>query len=89
MGRKADIGLVGLGVMGRNLVLNMHDHGFTVAVFNRTTARMEEFLSGEARGANVMGARSLRELTGSLTRPRLVMLMVPASIGSPDCKASR
>ncbi|MFP3982991.1 MAG: decarboxylating NADP(+)-dependent phosphogluconate dehydrogenase [Desulfurivibrionaceae bacterium] len=75
---QADIGLIGLAVMGRNLVLNMNDHGFTVAVFNRTTAKVDEFLEGPARDTNIIGAYSLKELTGSLQKPRKVMLMVKA-----------
>ena len=74
----ADIGLIGLAVMGRNLVMNMSDHGFTVAVFNRTTARVDEFLTGEAAGSPVIGAHSLEELVSRLKTPRRVMLMVRA-----------
>jgi 6-phosphogluconate dehydrogenase len=75
---RADIGLIGLAVMGQNLVLNMNDHGFTVAVYNRTTARVDEFLANEAKGTRVVGARSLEELVGHLKRPRRVMLLVKA-----------
>ncbi len=74
----ADIGLVGLAVMGQNLVLNMNDHGYTVAVYNRTTSRVDEFLAGSAAGTNVVGARSIEQLAGALSRPRKVMLMVKA-----------
>lgn len=74
----ADIGLIGLAVMGQNLVLNMNDHGFTVAVFNRTVAKVDEFLANEARGTRVLGAHSIAELAGLLKRPRRVMLMVKA-----------
>ncbi len=77
----ADIGLVGLAVMGQNLVLNMADHGFTVAAHNRTTEVLDAFLEGPAKGASVVGARSLEELVGMLRPPRRVMLMVKA--GSP------
>jgi 6-phosphogluconate dehydrogenase len=73
-----DIGLIGLAVMGQNLVLNMNDHGFKVAVYNRTIARVDEFLDNEAKGTQVMGAHSLEELIRSLKRPRRVMLMVKA-----------
>ena len=59
---KADIGLIGLAVMGQNLVLNMNDHGFTVAVFNRTVSKVDEFLTGGAKGTNVIGVHSLEEL---------------------------
>jgi 6-phosphogluconate dehydrogenase len=75
---QADIGLIGLAVMGQNLVLNMNDHGFVVAVFNRTVARVDEFLGREAKGTRVIGAHSLAELAGLLKRPRRVMCMVKA-----------
>ena len=78
MSGQADIGLVGLAVMGQNLVLNMDDHGYTVAVFNRTTARVDEFLAGPANGTRVVGTRSPAELAAALSRPRKVMLMVRA-----------
>jgi 6-phosphogluconate dehydrogenase len=79
MGEKADIGLVGLAVMGQNLVLNMNDHGFGVAVFNRTYAKTEEFLGGAAKGRpNILGASSLEELVGKLAKPRVVVLLVKA-----------
>ena len=74
----ADIGLIGLAVMGQNLVLNMDDHGYTVAVFNRTTARVDDFLAGPARDTRVVATRSLDELVAALARPRKVMLMVKA-----------
>lgn len=75
---KADIGLIGLAVMGQNLVLNMNDHGFKVAVYNRTTSKVDEFLEGPAQGTQVIGTRSLAELVESLASPRKVMLMVKA-----------
>ncbi len=75
---KADIGLIGLAVMGQNLVLNMNDHGFKVAVFNRTVAKVDDFLNGNAKGTQIIGAHSLEELTSSLKKPRRVMLMVQA-----------
>ena len=73
-----DIGLIGLAVMGQNLVLNMNDHGFRVAVFNRTVSKVDDFLANEAKGTNVVGAHSVEELTGLLKRPRRVMLMIKA-----------
>jgi 6-phosphogluconate dehydrogenase len=78
MEAQADIGLIGLAVMGQNLVLNMNDHGFTVAVFNRTVARVDEFLDREAKGSKVVGAHSLADLAALLKRPRRVMFMVKA-----------
>lgn len=74
----ADIGLIGLAVMGQNLVLNMADHGYRVAVFNRTTQRVDEFIDGPARGKAIVGCHSLDELVQNLERPRRVMLMVKA-----------
>ncbi|HEY8997478.1 MAG TPA: decarboxylating NADP(+)-dependent phosphogluconate dehydrogenase, partial [Edaphobacter sp.] len=73
-----DIGLVGLAVMGQNLVLNMNDHGYKVAVFNRTTSKVDEFINNEAKGTQVVGAHSAEELCKLLKRPRRVMLMVKA-----------
>ncbi|MFN2297612.1 MAG: decarboxylating NADP(+)-dependent phosphogluconate dehydrogenase, partial [Anaerolineales bacterium] len=78
---QADIGLIGLAVMGQNLVLNMDDHGFTVAVYNRTAAVTDAFLREGASGRKVIGAHSIAELTAALKRPRRVMLMIKA--GSP------
>jgi 6-phosphogluconate dehydrogenase len=74
----ADIAVIGLAVMGQNLVLNMDDHGYTVAVFNRTTAKVDEFLGREAKGTKVVGAHDLKELVSLLKRPRRLMLMVQA-----------
>jgi len=75
---KANIGLIGLAVMGQNLVLNMDDHGFKVAVYNRTTSKVDEFLEGPAKDTQVVGTYSLQELVDSLESPRKVMLMVKA-----------
>lgn len=75
---KSDIGLIGLAVMGQNLVLNMADHGFQVSVFNRTLSKVDEFLATSALGKSIVGAQSLQDLVGSLKRPRRVMLMVKA-----------
>src|SRR5205823_1822252 len=74
----ADIGLIGLAVMGENLVLNIESRGYTVAVFNRTTSRVDEFLGGRAKGKNILGTHSLSELVSKLKKPRKVMLMVQA-----------
>jgi 6-phosphogluconate dehydrogenase len=73
-----DIGLIGLAVMGQNLVLNMNDHGFKVAVFNRTVSKVDDFINNEAKGTQVVGAHSIEELMQALKRPRRVMLMVKA-----------
>jgi 6-phosphogluconate dehydrogenase len=73
-----DIGLIGLAVMGQNLVLNMNDHGYKVAVFNRTTSKVNEFLADEAKGTNVVGTHSAKDLCAALKLPRRVMLMVKA-----------
>ncbi len=75
---QADIGLIGLAVMGQNLVLNMNDHGYTVAVFNRTSHVVDDFLAGPAKGTKVIGTHSLNELVSKLKRPRRVMLMIKA-----------
>lgn len=76
--KKADIGLIGLAVMGENLVLNMESRGFTVAVYNRTTDKVEKFVNGRAKGKNIIGAFSLEELVASLEKPRKVMMMIKA-----------
>ena len=77
----ADIGLVGLAVMGENLVLNMESHGFTVAVFNRTTSKVNAFVQGRAKGKKIVGTHSVQELVASLKTPRKIMIMVKA--GAP------
>src|SRR5438067_522134 len=76
--KSADIGLIGLAVMGENLVLNMESHGFTVAVFNRTTSKVDAFVAGRARGKSIIGAHSVQELVSVLERPRKIMIMVKA-----------
>jgi 6-phosphogluconate dehydrogenase len=73
-----DIGLIGLAVMGQNLVLNMNDHGYKVAVFNRTVSKVDEFIKDEAKGTEVVGAHSIEEMCGLLKLPRRVMIMVKA-----------
>ena len=75
---QADIALIGLAVMGQNLILNMNDHGFTVAAFNRTVAKVDDFIKNEAKGTKVIGAHSLEEMVKLLKKPRRVMLMVKA-----------
>jgi len=78
MAGQADIGLVGLAVMGENLILNMESKGFTVACFNRTVSKVDKFIEGRANGKNIIGCHSLEELSANLKRPRKVMLMVKA-----------
>ena len=80
MSTPSDIGLIGLAVMGQNLVLNMEDHGYSVAVFNRTTSKMDDFLSANP-GKKLYGAKTVEDLCANLSRPRKVMLMVQA--GAP------
>lgn len=75
---QADIGLIGLAVMGQNLILNMNDHGFVVAAYNRTVSKVKEFMEGPAKGTQIIGTYSLEEFFRSLKRPRKVMLMVKA-----------
>ena len=75
---KADIGLIGLAVMGENLVLNMESHGFTVAVYNRTTSKVDDFVGGRGAGKSIVGTHSVEQLCASLERPRRVMIMVKA-----------
>ena len=75
---KCDLGLIGLAVMGQNLVLNMNDHGYKVAVFNRTVSKVDKFINGNAKGTQVVGAHSIEELVDLLEKPRRVMLMIKA-----------
>lgn len=79
--KQADFGLIGLAVMGQNLVLNLNDHGYRVAVFNRTVAKVDEFLQGPAKNTSVIGAHSLKDFFSALKKPRKVMIMVKA--GAP------
>ena len=78
MAKLADIGLIGLAVMGENLVMNMESKGFTVAVFNRTTSKVKDFVEGRANGKNIIGCYSIEELAQNLAKPRKVMMMVKA-----------
>ena len=77
----ADIALIGLAVMGQNIVLNMNDHGYVVAAYNRTTSKVDDFLANEAKGTKVVGAHSLEELVTLLKKPRRIMMLVKA--GAP------
>lgn len=81
MSKKADIGLVGLAVMGENLVLNMESKGFTVAVYNRTVEKVDNFVNGRGKGKKIVGCKTVQELVDNLERPRKIMIMVKA--GSP------
>jgi 6-phosphogluconate dehydrogenase len=74
----ADIGLIGLAVMGENLVLNMESHGYTVAVFNRTTSKVDDFVGGRGAGKKLVGCHTVKDLVASLKRPRKIMIMVKA-----------
>ena len=76
--KKADIGLVGLAVMGENLVMNMESKGFTVALYNRTTEKVKNFVEGRAAGKNIIGTYSIEELVENLEKPRKIMMMVKA-----------
>src|ERR1039457_7129440 len=73
-----DIGMIGLAVMGQNLVLNMNDHGYRVPVFNRTVSKVDDFIKDEGAGTTVVGTHAIAELTAALKKPRRVMLMVKA-----------
>jgi len=78
MQEKSDIGVIGIAVMGENLILNMESKGFHVTAYNRTVDKVERFVNGRAKGKNIYGATSIEDLIGSLKRPRKIMLMVKA-----------
>ncbi|MBR0112283.1 MAG: decarboxylating NADP(+)-dependent phosphogluconate dehydrogenase [Clostridia bacterium] len=82
--KKSDIGLIGLAVMGENLVMNMECKGFTVSVYNRTSQKVENFVNGRAKGKNIVGTYSLEELVSSLEKPRKVMMMIKAGQAVDD-----
>ena len=82
--KKADIGVVGLAVMGENLILNMASKGFTVACFNRTTSKVDDFISGRAKGKKIIGCHSVEALCERLAKPRKIMLMVKAGSAVDD-----
>ena len=84
MATQADIGLIGLAVMGENLVLNMESKGFTVAVFNRTVSKVDDFMNGRGAGKKFIGCHSIEDLTKNLKRPRKVMLLVKAGQAVDD-----
>ncbi|KAF9922785.1 6-phosphogluconate dehydrogenase, decarboxylating, partial [Modicella reniformis] len=80
----ADIGLIGLAVMGQNLILNMNDNGFVVCAYNRTVSKVDHFLANEAKGTKVVGAHSIEEFCSKLKRPRKVMMLVKAGDAVDD-----
>ena len=81
----ADIALIGLAVMGQNLILNMNDHGYTVVAYNRTVSKVDDFMNDAAKGRKtVIPARSIEEMIGLLKRPRKIMLMVKAGKAVDD-----
>ncbi len=81
---QADLALIGLAVMGQNLILNMNDHGFTVVAYNRTVSKVDDFLNKEAKGTKVVGAHSIEEMLSKLKRPRRVMMLVKAGQAVDD-----
>lgn len=81
---QADIALIGLAVMGQNLILNMNDHGFVVCAFNRTVSKVDDFLAKEAKGTKVIGAKSLKDMVSKLKKPRRVILLVKAGQAVDD-----
>jgi 6-phosphogluconate dehydrogenase len=76
--KKADIGVIGLAVMGENLILNVESKGFTVACFNRTVSKVDQFIAGRAKGKNIIGTHSIKEFCDRLASPRRAMLMIKA-----------
>jgi len=84
MAQKADIALIGLAVMGQNLILNMDSHGFIVCAYNRTVDKVAHFLNNEAKGTKIIGATSLREMVDKLKTPRKIMLLVKAGSAVDD-----
>ena len=84
MTQPCDIGLIGLAVMGENLALNIESRGYRVAVFNRTTSKVDEFIAGRAKGKKFVGCHSLEELVKNLAKPRKIMMMVKAGPAVDD-----
>jgi 6-phosphogluconate dehydrogenase len=80
----ADLGLIGLAVMGQNLIMNMADHGFTICAFNRTVSKVDAFLANEAKGKSIVGAKTVEEFVSKLKSPRRVMLLVQAGKAVDD-----
>jgi 6-phosphogluconate dehydrogenase len=81
---RGDFGLIGLAVMGQNLILNMADHGFTVVAFNRTVSKVDRFLENEAKGKSIIGAHSIKEFVSLLKKPRRMMMLVQAGKAVDD-----
>ncbi|KAM8927592.1 6-phosphogluconate dehydrogenase, decarboxylating isoform 1-T1 [Pelodytes ibericus] len=81
---QADIALIGLAVMGQNLILNMNDHGFVVCAYNRTVSKVDQFLANEAKGTKILGAHSLEEMVSKLKKPRRIMMLVKAGQAVDD-----
>uniref|UniRef100_A0A671T8D0 6-phosphogluconate dehydrogenase, decarboxylating n=1 Tax=Sinocyclocheilus anshuiensis TaxID=1608454 RepID=A0A671T8D0_9TELE len=81
---QADIALIGVAVMGQNLILNMNDHGFVVCAFNRTVSKVHDFLNNEAKGTKVIGAESLEDMVSKLKKPRRIILLVKAGQAVDD-----
>uniref|UniRef100_A0AAZ1Y0P2 6-phosphogluconate dehydrogenase, decarboxylating n=1 Tax=Oreochromis aureus TaxID=47969 RepID=A0AAZ1Y0P2_OREAU len=81
---KADIALIGLAVMGQNLIMNMNDHGFVVCAYNRTVSKVHDFLQNEAKGSKVIGAESLEDMVSKLKKPRRIILLVKAGQAVDD-----
>ena len=84
MEARADLALIGLAVMGQNLILNMNDHGFTIVAYNRSTDKVDRFLANEAKGTRVIGAHSIAEMVALLKKPRRVMMLVKAGQPGDD-----
>ena len=84
MSEKSNIGLIGLAVMGENLVLNMESNGFSVSVFNRTVNRVEAFLKGRGSGKKIRGSKSIEEFCAQLETPRKIMMLVKAGAAVDD-----
>uniref|UniRef100_A0A3B5LDV9 6-phosphogluconate dehydrogenase, decarboxylating n=1 Tax=Xiphophorus couchianus TaxID=32473 RepID=A0A3B5LDV9_9TELE len=81
---EADIALIGLAVMGQNLIMNMNDHGFVVCAYNRTVSKVHDFLQNEAKGSKVVGAESLEDMVSKLKKPRRIILLVKAGQAVDD-----
>uniref|UniRef100_A0A3B3YSZ4 6-phosphogluconate dehydrogenase, decarboxylating n=1 Tax=Poecilia mexicana TaxID=48701 RepID=A0A3B3YSZ4_9TELE len=81
---QADIALIGLAVMGQNLIMNMNDHGFVVCAYNRTVSKVHDFLQNEAKGSKVVGAESLEDMVSKLKKPRRIILLVKAGQAVDD-----